>query len=162
MLRKCMVCTANEISYETYRSIFVKEFNISFGHPRTDTCSSCDEINVKIKALNAEINNFQQSKDSSAILEKTKEIEIIETENKVHRIKAQEFYNRKKTARISSRKYETKEAICMDFQKNLPVPNITTTDVYYRRQLSVFSFNIHILSSGASVFYVYPETIANK
>ena len=138
--------TANLLSYETYRSIFVKEFNISFGHPRTDTCSSCDEFKVKTKALKAEISNFQQSKDSSAVLEKTKEIEIIETENKVHRMKAEEFYNRKKTAR-TSRKYETKETICMDFQKNLSVHNITTTDVYYRRQLSVFSFNIHKLLS---------------
>ena len=66
----CQKYTANLLSYETYGSIFVKEFNISFAHPRTDTCSSCDEFKVKTKALKAEISNFQQSKDSSAVLEK--------------------------------------------------------------------------------------------
>lgn len=50
----------------------------------------------------------------------------------------------------------------MDFQKNLPVPNISTNDVYYKRQLSFFSFNIHRLSDGDSVFYTYSEETAKK
>lgn len=39
---------------------------------------------------------------------------------------------------------------------------ITTNDMYYKRQLSIFVFNIHVLSTGQSVFYVYPEHTANK
>lgn len=31
-----------EISYEKFRDYFVSNFNISFGYPRTDTCSTCD------------------------------------------------------------------------------------------------------------------------
>lgn len=46
--------------------------------------------------------------------------------------------------------------------KNLPVPNITTNDVYYKRQLSIFGLNIHDLSTGESVFYLYPETVGKK
>lgn len=30
--------------YETYRQIFDNNFNIEFGCPRTDTCSTCDEF----------------------------------------------------------------------------------------------------------------------
>ena len=50
----------------------------------------------------------------------------------------------------------------MDFQKNLPCPNITTNDVYYRRQLNFVSFNIHILSNNQAVFYTYDESVAKK
>lgn len=42
------------------------------------------------------------------------------------------------------------------------MPNITTNDVYYKRQLSVYIFNIHVLSTGDSIFYIYPETIGHK
>lgn len=46
----------NHVSYETYRTIFNTEFNISFGYPRTDTSSACDEFTMKAKALRAEGN----------------------------------------------------------------------------------------------------------
>ena len=42
------------------------------------------------------------------------------------------------------------------------MPNISTNDVYYKRQLSIFSFNIYVLSSGKSVFFTYPEFVARK
>lgn len=54
------------------------------------------------------------------------------------------------------------EVIVFDYAKNYPVPNITTNDVYYKRQLSVYLFNIHVLSTGQSVYYVYPEHVGNK
>lgn len=72
------------------------------------------------------------------------------------------FYNRKRAAKKSSRKSATEEAICLDFGKNVCGPNITTNDVYYKSQLNVYAFNIHILSTAQSVFYVYPETVAKK
>lgn len=72
------------------------------------------------------------------------------------------FYVRKRESRLNSQKEVTKEAIAMDFQKNLPVPNITTNDVYYKRQLTVCMFNIHVLSTNDSYFYAYDESVANK
>ncbi|PSN42801.1 hypothetical protein C0J52_20545 [Blattella germanica] len=59
-------------------------------------------------------------------------------------------------------KREDYESITMDFQKNLHLPNISTNDVYYRRQLSLYSFNIHVLSTSESFFYCYPETVGGK
>lgn len=41
--------------YETYRQIFNKNFNIGFGYPRTDTCSTYDEFKVQIKNLEMEL-----------------------------------------------------------------------------------------------------------
>lgn len=50
----------------------------------------------------------------------------------------------------------------MDFQKNLCVPNLSTNDVYNRRQLSVYLFNVHSLSTGGALFYCYPQTLGKK
>lgn len=50
----------------------------------------------------------------------------------------------------------------MDYQRNLPTPNITTNDVYYRRQLNFISFNVHVLSDESSIFYTYDKTVARK
>ena len=33
-----------------YHDIFTGEFNIYFGYPRTDTCSTCDGLQLKIAA----------------------------------------------------------------------------------------------------------------
>lgn len=49
----------------------------------------------------------------------------------------------------------------MDFQKNLCIPNLTTNDVYYRRQ-SFYLFNVHSLSTGNALFYSYPQTEGKK
>ena len=32
-----------------YHDIFVKEFNIGFGYPRTDTCDTCDSMKLQIE-----------------------------------------------------------------------------------------------------------------
>ena len=38
-----------KVSYEYYRAIFTDNFNIGFGYPRSDTCSTCDEDKSEIK-----------------------------------------------------------------------------------------------------------------
>jgi len=50
----------------------------------------------------------------------------------------------------------------LDFQKNLSTPNITTNDVYYKRQLTFISFNIHVLLNSQSILYTYDEAVAKK
>lgn len=147
-----------KVSYETYRSIMEKDFNIAFGYPRTDTCSSCDEFATKKKSLVAEKNNASELDQ----LNIERKIKKIETEIIIHKKRAEQFYIRKKKAKLEARKTKEKEAICMDFSKNLPAPNLPTNDVYYKRQLSVYAFNVHVLSNSQSVFYMYSELIAKK
>lgn len=50
----------------------------------------------------------------------------------------------------------------MDYGRNLPIPNISTNDVHYKRQLFFYSFNINVLASGQSFFYTYDQTLAKK
>ncbi len=33
-----------------YNDVFVSNFNIQFGYPRSDTCDTCDSLNLKIDA----------------------------------------------------------------------------------------------------------------
>ncbi len=33
-----------------YHDIFVNEFNMHFGYPRTDSCSTCDGLTVQIES----------------------------------------------------------------------------------------------------------------
>lgn len=82
--------------------------------------------------------------------------------NMLHKLKAATFYNRKRQAKSNAKKDFSYEGITITFAKNLPVPNITTNDVYYRRQLSVHSFNIHILLAANQFFFSYPEIIAHR
>lgn len=146
------------VSYESYRTIFTQNFNISFGYPRTDTCSICDTFLAKLKCLQKDIETADEPQKEKLSIE----IKRSTTENKLHKKRAQEFYTRKRKSKIASRQDVRKESICMDYGRNLPVPNITTNDVYYKRQLSVYLFNIHVLSTSESVFYVYPENIGKK
>ncbi|XP_023028220.2 uncharacterized protein [Leptinotarsa decemlineata] len=146
-------------SLESYRTIFNKEFNISFGYPRTDTCSSCDKYAVQKKFLEKQ---FAEEKDEEKKQNLSRDIHKMDIEHEVHLTNAQVFYDRKKAARKASRKSPHKEAICMDYAKNYPCPNIATNDVYYKRQLSVYAFNIHVMSDSRSLFYIYPQTIASK
>lgn len=41
-------------SYESYRHIFNTQFNIAFGYPRMDMCSTCDAYIAKAEVLEEE------------------------------------------------------------------------------------------------------------
>lgn len=88
------------ISYHSYRKIFISEYNISFGYPRYDTCSKCDEFTSKEAILKKKIAETVVSSQESLIEERNKLI----IENKVHKKKAQVFYDRKKESGDKARK----------------------------------------------------------
>ncbi|XP_041968600.1 uncharacterized protein LOC121725638 [Aricia agestis] len=109
--------------------------------------------------MNAELNSLAKQESTPEIKQQIKDLE---TAKKLHLTKAGVFYARKKNKKIKARNDRDFEAIAVDYQKNISLPNITTNDVYYKRQLSMYTFNIHVLSTGQSYFYCYPETSAKK
>lgn len=149
-----------KVSYEYYRNIFNGDFNIAFGYPRTDTCSTCDTYKVKIDALNADLHSSTGLEKLTAL---KKDLYNLEIEKKLHLCKPQVFYTRKRAARLHAKDAaHLTEAICLDYGKKLSVPNIQTNDVYYKRQLTVCAFNVHVLNSRKSIFYLYAETQGKK
>lgn len=109
---KGAICSKTKINYPTkHRSIFVNHFTIGFGYPRSDTCSTCDEFLAKAKALTVNLKNASELEKGDI----ENEIKKLETENKLHKLKANVFYKRKRETRIqcpsSSRKEATRIAI---------------------------------------------------
>ncbi|XP_072390766.1 uncharacterized protein [Diabrotica undecimpunctata] len=147
------------LSYETYRQIFNKHFNISFGYPRSDTCNACDHFLAELKVLHNKLNETIDASEKQKI---EVEIKRITLSNSLHKSKAEAFYEIKRRARKAAMQNVNCEAVSMDFEKNLSTPNIPTNDVYYKRQLTLHSFNIHVLSTGNATFYCFPETIGGK
>ncbi len=47
----------DQISYATFFRIFDNERNISIGYPRSDLCETCDSLQAKICAVEAEKND---------------------------------------------------------------------------------------------------------
>lgn len=150
------------IKYETYRKVFNEHFNIKFGFPRSDTCSKCDELEAKISHLNTVLKSPETSETERETMSKEKACAVVE--KALHLKKADVFYQRKTIAKQRSKAaiHEDFEAVAFDFQKNLPTPNVTSNDVYYKRQLSVYTFDIHVLSSDDVYLYTYDQTVANK
>lgn len=143
-------------SKETCRKILTTKYNVSFGYPRTDTCSTCDENKASFNVVERIL--AQQPNAVNALQQKQQ----LETERQVHLKRADVFYQRKRESKRRAQQDATHLAICMDYQKNLPAPNVTTNDAYYKRQLTCISFDIHILATNEALFYVYDETIAKK
>ncbi|KAK9873854.1 hypothetical protein WA026_002211 [Henosepilachna vigintioctopunctata] len=104
-----------------------------------DTCSTCDEFQAEKKHLDIKISSLPDGHEKSQLLSQLRKLEI---ENLAHKKRAEVFYDKKRKARLSARQDATTIAIAMNFSKNLPIANITTNDVYYKRQLSYFiNFN---------------------
>lgn len=113
------------VSYERYRAIFAitSHFNISFGYPRTDTCSTCDIFLAKLRCLEKDIEK-PEDKQIQSFVKAT--IRRLRTENDLHKKRAEALYSRKLESKAASRHDTKKEASCMDYVKILPLPNINT------------------------------------
>lgn len=132
------------VSQSYYEKIFKKNFNLLFKRPKTDTCRECDFLNLKIKS------------SSGA------EREIFLKRHEEHLIRA-ESLRKQMYADLAMAKILTDfEVITADMQKILNLPNITTSIVYYLRQLNLYNFGIHIGSTGIGIMNVWTEDEASK
>ena len=129
-----------------YGEIFNTRFNISIGYPRSDTCTKCNEL------------------ESTILLAKTPEEKMkTEREKAGHLVAAQQWYDLKnRKTEAAKQAGSIIEVLAFDFQKNLPIPNVTSNDVYYKRQLSLISFNVHNIRTGCATFCIYDETQGRK
>src|SRR5262249_48021646 len=130
---------ASTASITVYRNIFNTSFNISFGYPRSDTCATCDEYIVKESVFEKSLREMENSKDVKVVEEREnlkKNFKPVKKSQELHKRKAETFYERKRETKNLAKTDNSHLAICMDYCKNLPCPNITCNDVYYKRQLS--------------------------
>lgn len=133
------------VKYEYFRKFFTENFKISFGKPKSDTCTKCDKLLNKINAADCD-----SEKNS------------LETEKSIHLTKAQVFYTDLKATTNLLQTHPEMEVITFDYQQNLPLPVSSSGEVFYKVQLWVYNFCIHVGSSKKSYFYVYDETVGGK
>lgn len=136
----------SDVKYSFYRKIFKERFSLSFGRPQVDTCCTCEELSNKIK--------------SKALNDVAKRVAV--AEKIVHQRRAKKFYSKMKSIQELCQTDVTVGGICVDFMQNLALPVIPVQETFYLHQLSVNVFNIHNLSTGRSMFYVYHEGMGKK
>ncbi|CAH1975426.1 unnamed protein product [Acanthoscelides obtectus] len=141
-------CNVNQkplVKLSYYRHIFNTEFNLRFHKPHSDTCSKCDKLNNIIKNSNNE-----------------NEVSISKVSLELHQRKAQKACEMKKMDAENSKALDDTIAICFDLQQTLPTPLLTTSKVFYLRQLWTYNFCIHNLCTGEARMYTWDETVSGR
>lgn len=62
----------------------------------------------------------------------------------------------------SSKNEAELEVLTFDMEKTHPVPKLTKSIAYYKRQLNLYNLGIHVGSSGKGIFNIWLENEASK
>lgn len=135
---------ADNVKESYFRFIFNRNFNLGFGSPQLDMCSTCLEFKEKIKLENST----------------QKKLEI-EAQRAIHKKRAKAFYSL-----LKENKADT-VTLSFDCQKNLP--KIPDQETYYRRQLYLYNFTIvrgtsndSLTKENCCTSYVWTEDVHRK
>lgn len=134
----------SNINERYYREVFKKHFKkVSFQQPRTDTCGTCDLLNIESR-------NFPGNRQVKQKLE-------------LHHRKAEEALKTMKQDNIKSQEINSEHSSAtMDLQKVLSLPTLTHTDMYYMRQLSNYNFSIHLADNSTGYMFLWHEGQAGR
>ena len=80
----------------------------------------------------------------------------------MHLRKAQGAYLNLKKITEKPKATEEIDAFTFDFQQNLPVPCVTTSDLFYMRQLWTYNFGVHDLKTGDGIMHIWDESEAQR
>uniref|UniRef100_A0A1B6EE39 DUF4371 domain-containing protein n=1 Tax=Clastoptera arizonana TaxID=38151 RepID=A0A1B6EE39_9HEMI len=134
------------IKYEFYLKYFKDNFSYPFGRPQVDVCSTCEDLNTKIK--------------STALNDTAKRVAVAEL--LVHKRRAKKFYNKMQEVTELCKNREDTAAIVFNYMQNLPLPFMPVQEMFYLRKLWYYVFNISDLSNKHSVFFTYSEGTDKK
>lgn len=124
------------------RSIYEREFkklNISFKHPKVDTCHKCDVLALKLK--------IAEDCDKLSINEEIKQ----------HHSAADEAYLDKARSKDLAKTDPAINCVSFDLQQCLPTPFLNSSVAFYKRQLWTFNLTVHNLGTSDVVCYMWHE-----
>lgn len=133
------------VSFATYKKIFYENFNLRRKRPSKDTCNVCDRFAAQIKMEQAEELKGKLRDDQE------KHLELAEMARS---------YLKQDMQR--ARDETLVETITYDMQKTLPLPNIPTNLVFYKRQLWVYNEGIHSGTSDKGYCFLWKEGDAGR
>ncbi|XP_030751319.1 uncharacterized protein LOC115878842 [Sitophilus oryzae] len=134
-----------KVSFQFFKNVFYKHFNLRRKPPIKDTCNKCD-------MYSAQLNNSQDENQQLVL----KEQHDTHFENaKLARDQLnKDFKEAKKNPLI--------ETLCYDMQKVLGLPKLPTNIVYYKRQLSIFNEGVHSGSTNTPYCFLWKEGMAGR
>lgn len=118
------------ISYRFYLSVFHYHFNLGFGVPATDVCSTC--VKHKLQLKDTTVSPDQRTINAASFMQ--------------HRRRARMFYDR-----LNAPQADNSLTICFDLMENLVLPRTPIGQAYYSRQLYMYVFAIVIHTGQHSV-----------
>ncbi|XP_070212669.1 uncharacterized protein [Littorina saxatilis] len=130
------------VSTRAYRSIFNKNYNLSFHVPKKDQCAKCTLYSTKAK--------------SGTITEEEQEL------FNEHMQKKEEAKKEKERDKERAKKDPSLHVITVDMQAVLQTPCGAVSQLYYKRKLSVFNFTTYSLADGKATCYTWDETEAKR
>lgn len=135
------------VSEYVFRQIFNTEFNLSFKRPHSDSCKTCDELNVNMKSQlvpEAHKLQLQKSKDDHLNF-----VEIVHAE----------FL---KDVEIATKSDGEVVVLTFDLQKALETPSLSTSVAFYKRQLWTYNLCIYSEAEKRAYMYVWSENQAGR
>lgn len=134
----------NPVSINIYSRVF-HTMNLKFKKPKIDTCTKCDTLNAKIKCAENDTEKDQFRKELED-----------------HQKTADDAYDSKKKDKqmgLEDKKYLT---FAFDLQQVLPTPFLTSSKMFYLRQLSTYNLTVHNCNNGKSSHFMWPECTASR
>lgn len=134
-----------KVSFQFYKNIFYRHFNLRRKPPIKDTCNKCDMYSSQIKNVNDENQQL-----------------ILKKEHGMHLEMAQLARNQLNKDLKEASKNPLIETLCYDMEKVLGLPKLPTNIVYYKRQLSIFNEGIHSGSTNTPYCFLWKEGVAGR
>lgn len=126
------------VPIHVYRNYFIENFNFKFGRPKTDVCNQCEEFKCLLKNKT-----------------NPQEIKNIENRLKLHKVMANAFYTNLRKAQETANTNPKVECLVFDFMQHVPVPHLPVNEVFYLRQMWVYTFGIHHYYEGGDKDYFF-------
>lgn len=132
------------IGFSSYKRIFYDNFNLRFKSPKKDTCQRCDRFVI------------QKSQAKGEKLLK------LQRDHNDHLDKAEALEEQMNEDLLRAKTDPECETLTFDLQKTHPLPKLSTNIAYYKRQLNLYNFGIHVGSTGKGIFNLWQENEASK
>ena len=133
-LQKYEAAGTNIVSYGYYLKYFNENFNLSFGYPKSDTCCTCDGIQIQLEAA-----------------DDTQKVGII-AQKEDHLWRVKNVYSSLRSNTNVAKTNAHIAIVTFDFQQNLPLPHVPVGEVFYMHQLWLYVFGVH---NNKLFYYVY-------
>lgn len=133
------------VSKSIFTRTFKTDFNLAFKKPKSDTCKTCDEINMKLLSK-----VLTDDKRKEIELEKRKHLKCVKNV-------ATEF-----KSDVDNATEGDQLCLSFDLQKILETPSITTSVAYYKRQLWTYNLCVYEEAAHRGYMYMWSEDVASR